>query len=107
MMKNRLFFTGMICLSILFVQCVTRKEGQVQKLGEFIVQLKGEATIESLVKDYEEYEMKNKKVISKTIKMYLVSYNEILINQDKMRKKLEENEKVAKVEMNTKVSNRE
>jgi len=106
-MKNKLFFTGIMCLSFLLVQCVTRKEGQTQKLGEFIVQLKGDATIEELVAEYQSYDMKNKRVISKTIKMYLVSYNEIFINQDAMKAKLEANDKIAKVEMNTKVSNRD
>jgi len=107
MRKSKLFLTGTLCLSFLFLQCVTKKEGQTQKIGEFIVQLTTDATIEELVDEYKEYDCKNKQVISKTMRMYLISYSEILIGQDKMRKKLEANPKVEKVEMNTKVSNRE
>lgn len=107
MKKSKLFVAGTLVLIFLFTQCVTTKEGQTQKLGEFIVQLKPDATIEALVEEYEEYECRNKQVISKTMKMYLISYNEILIGQDRMMAKLKANEKVQTVEMNTKVSNRE
>ena len=105
--KSKLFIPLILALALIFTQCVTRKEGQTQKLGEFIVKLAANITIEEIVEDYKEYECKNKQEISKTMNMYLISYNEIIIGQDEFRGKLNADPKVETVELNTKVSNRD